>query len=180
MPFVPPTGRPEFKFRPSDYQRRRQSVCSLHSPVHGVLLGHTHCLKLLPDGTWRQWWNNECGGRDIGGKILKTENRSAWRKACPSITLSTKNPTRTDLCLDPYLGGEKSTELRTAPSHFISFSTQWSFFRSMQYNLRTDRVVKEITDYLSYHACRFTHWWLIYSFSVYIMTSFQHKYINVR
>ena len=40
---------------------------------------------------------------------LTGENRSTWRKTCPSATLSTTNPTWIDPELKPGLRGERPT-----------------------------------------------------------------------
>jgi hypothetical protein len=43
----------------------------------------------------------------IGGMILTGENRRSRRNTCPSTTLSTTNPTRTGVGLDPGLRGDR-------------------------------------------------------------------------
>jgi hypothetical protein len=51
-----------------------------------------------------------------GGMKLTGENRSTWRKTCPSATLSTTNPTWTD----PGLRGERPATNRL--SHDTAYS----------------------------------------------------------
>jgi hypothetical protein len=66
---------------------------------------------------------------------LTGENRSTWGKACPSATLSTTNPTWTDLGLNPGLRGERLATNR------LSHGTAYRYISGMcSYHVKHYRV----------------------------------------